>query len=236
MPDAGGRPAGVVAALLPAAGSGARLGLGAKAFVRVGDRSLLAWAVEALRGAVDEVIVAVPAGAEARARREVPDAGVIEGAATRQGTVARLLEATSAPWLLVHDAARPFLPRAVVDRVLEATRASGAASAALPVVDTLVDAETGATVPRERLRAVQTPQGFRRDWLLAAHRAAARDGIEATDDAALVRRLGHEVRLVEGSALLRKITTPEDLRLAPALEALWLEERTRSDAAAGASS
>ncbi len=217
-----------VAALVPAAGSGERLGLGPKAFVTVGDRCLLAWVVEALGGLVDEVVVAVADGDEARAARAVPGARVLTGGASRQHTVALLARATAAEFVLVHDAARPFVPAAVVHRVLEQTRAHGAATASLRLADTLVDAATGQTVPRETLRAIQTPQGFRRAWLVEAHRRADADGVQATDDAALVRRLGHSVRLVEGSPLLHKITTPEDLRLAPALEALWLEERTRA--------
>lgn len=214
-----------VAGLVAAAGQGTRLAAGPKAFVRVGDRSLLQWAVEGLRAVADEVVVAVAEEDVARARAQVPAARVVAGGRTRQETVASLLRATRAAHVLVHDAARPFLPAAVARRVLAAARESGAATAALAVADSIVDAETGASLPRERLRAVQTPQGFERRLLAEAHARAAEQGVLATDDAALVRRLGRSVRLVEGSPLLHKITTPEDLRLAAALEALWLEQR-----------
>lgn len=214
-----------MAGLVAAAGSGTRLAAGPKAFVRVGDRSLLQWAVAGLTDVVDEIVAAVAAEDVARAGALVPGATVIAGGSTRQDTVARLLAATHARYVLVHDAARPFLPAAVALRVLEAARRDGAATAAQAVADTIVDAETGETLPRERLRAVQTPQGFERQLLLEAHARAAREGVAATDDAALVRRLGRPVRLVPGSPLLHKITTPEDLRLAAALEALWLEQR-----------
>lgn len=217
---------GPVAGLVAAAGQGTRLAAGPKAFVRVGDRSLLQWAVAGLAPVVDDIVVAVGAEDVARARAQVPGARVVAGGRTRQETVARLLDATAAAYVLVHDAARPFLPAAVARRVLDAAVRGGAATAALALADTIVDAETGDTLPRERLRAVQTPQGFARGLLQEAHARAAREDVIATDDAALVRRLGRAVQLVEGSILLHKITTPEDLRLAGALEALWLEQRS----------
>ncbi len=220
---------GRVAGLVAAAGLGTRLAAGPKAFVRVGDRSLLQWAVAGLEPVVDEVVVAVGVDDVARARAQVPAARVVAGGPTRQATVALLLSETHAAHVLVHDAARPFLPPAVARRVLAAAREAGAATAALPVADTIVDAETGETLTRERLRAVQTPQGFERALLVSAHERAAEEGVAATDDAALVRRLGRAVRLVEGSPLLHKITTPEDLRLASALEALWLEQRSHEE-------
>lgn len=214
-----------MAGLVAAAGLGTRLAAGPKAFVRVGDRSLLQWAVAGLEPVVDEIVAAVGADDVARARAQVPAVTVIAGGDSRQETVARLLAVTGAAYVLVHDAARPFLPASVARRVLAAAREGGAATAALAVADTIVDADTGETLARERLRAVQTPQGFERGLLEEAHARAAEEGATATDDAALVRRLGRRVRLVEGSPLLHKITTPEDLRLAAALEALWLERR-----------
>ncbi len=216
-----------VAGLLAAAGQGLRLAAGPKAFVAVGDRTLLQWAVLALQDVVDEVVVAVADGDEARARALVPGVRVIAGGASRQATVARLVHATHAEVVLVHDAARPFLPEAVARRVVAAARAAGAASAALRLADTIVEVDTGVTLERDRLRAIQTPQGFLRSVLEEAHGRARAEGFEATDDAALVRRLGRQVELVEGSPLLHKITTPDDLRLAAALEELWLEQRSR---------
>ncbi len=213
------------AALVPAAGAGTRLGHGPKAFVRLGAATLLEHSVAALYGAVDEVIVAVPSGYEAEASEIVAGrALVVTGAETRQATVLSLLRATTADVVLVHDAARPFLPRAVVERVLAAVAATGAATAALPVADTIVDAADGTTLRREGLRAVQTPQGFGRELLLTAHEAANAAGVAATDDAALVRRMGVAVTLVEGSAFLHKVTTRDDLRLGLALLALWNDE------------
>ncbi len=216
-----------VAGLLAAAGQGLRLAAGPKAFVSVGDRTLLQWAVLALQDVVDEVVVAVADGDEVRARALVPGVRVIAGGASRQATVARLVHATDAEVVLVHDAARPFLPEAVARRVVAGARAAGAASAALRLADTIVEVDTGVTLERDRLRAIQTPQGFLRSVLEEAHARARAERFEATDDAALVRRLGRHVELVEGSPLLHKITTPDDLRLAAALEELWLEQRAR---------
>jgi 2-C-methyl-D-erythritol 4-phosphate cytidylyltransferase len=219
---------GKVAGLLAAAGQGVRLAAGPKAFVRVGDRTLLQWAVLALQDVVDDIVVAVGEADVARAQALVPGARVIAGGASRQATVARLVRATDAEVVLVHDAARPFLPEAVARRVTAGARSAGAATAALRLADTIVEVETGVTLERDRLRAVQTPQGFLRALLLEAHAQAEAEGFEATDDAALVRRLGRQVELVEGSPLLHKITTPDDLRLAGALEELWLEQRSRT--------
>ncbi|UBV42468.1 2-C-methyl-D-erythritol 4-phosphate cytidylyltransferase [Deinococcus taeanensis] len=210
-----------VAALIPAAGAGTRLGLGPKAFVEVAGRSLLGRSAAALVPHVDEVLVALPAGL--RLPDDVP-ARAVTGGATRQASVRALLQATEADVVLVHDAARPFLPGGVVQAVIAAAAEVGAATAALPVADTLVRAHGAAwghLTPREGLWAVQTPQGFRRAALLAAHEAALADDFAATDDAGLIARAGGEVRLVPGDARLFKVTTPGDLHLARALAPVW---------------
>ncbi|MBZ9752570.1 2-C-methyl-D-erythritol 4-phosphate cytidylyltransferase [Deinococcus sp. HMF7604] len=216
-----------VAALIPAAGSGTRLGLGPKALVKVGGRTLLARSAAALAPHVAEVLVALPPGEELPA--DVPARAVV-GSATRQATVLALLRATDADTVLIHDAARPFLPPGVVLALLAAVQTTGAATAALPVADTLVQAahpgaaappHWGTLTPREGLWAVQTPQAFRRLALLAAHEAALSDGYAATDDAGLLARLGQAVALVPGDARLFKVTTPGDLALAQALAPVW---------------
>ncbi len=212
-----------VAALIPAAGSGTRLGLGPKAFVEVAGRSLLARSVLALAPYVDEVLVALPDGCplpQGLPARAAP------GGDTRQASVHALLGRTDAELVLIHDAARPFLAPDVTERVLAAVRATGAATAALPCPDTLVRAggagETwGEVLPREGTWAVQTPQGFRRELLLDAHRHALTAGHAGTDDASLVARLGHAVALVPGDARLFKVTRPDDLHLAEALARVW---------------
>ena len=111
----------------------------------------------------------------------------------------------------------PSAPRALVDAVLAAAGGDGAAICALPVAETIKRVRDGlveATVERTGLWAVQTPQAFRADLLREAHDKARRDGVTGTDDALLVERLGHRVRVVPGLAGNVKITTPEDLRRA----------------------
>jgi 2-C-methyl-D-erythritol 4-phosphate cytidylyltransferase len=120
--------------------------------------------------------------------------------------------------VLVHDAARPFVERAVVDAVIQTARTGIGAVPALPLSDTVKESKGASsttverTIPRDRLWRAQTPQGFPRHLLVQAHAAAGGEG--ASDDAALVERLGHEVRLVPGSERNLKVTTAEDLRLA----------------------
>lgn len=125
--------------------------------------------------------------------------------------------------VLVHDAARPFVERRVIDAVIAGARRGEGAVAAVPLADTLkaVAADepdlVHRTVPRDGLWRAQTPQGFPRDVLTAAHASARRDGVTATDDAALVERLGHPVRIVPDSPRNLKITTADDLLLAELL-------------------
>lgn len=218
---------GTVAALIPAAGSGTRLGLGPKAFVEVRGKSLLWRSVEALRPLVDEVVVALPDGL---ALPPGVEARAIVGGVTRQDSVERLLRATSAEYVLIHDAARPFVPENVVLDLLEAVHETGAATVAVPLADTLVregrKGDWGDLTPREGLRAVQTPQAFQRELILKAHVQAVADGFAATDDAGLVARSGGRVRLVPGDARLFKVTTPGDLALAEALAAVWDGKRS----------
>lgn len=211
-----------IAALIPAAGEGVRLGQGPKAFVSLAGKTLLVRAVEAFVPHVDEVIVAVSSAMLGRAKEMLGNrAHIIEGGATRQESVYRLLLATRAEIVLIHDAARPFLPARTIDAVIQEVRRSAAVTVVMPVADTLVRADTGAAVDRAALRAVQTPQGFRRELILKGHEYASACNIRATDDAALVRQLGYAVTPVEGTPWLMKITNPDDLRIAQALAETW---------------
>lgn len=209
------------AALLAAAGAGERLGRGPKAFLPLAGLSLIERSVAALAVLVDELVVAVPRARLVEAADVVAGVQVIAGGETRQETVFRLLAATEARLVVVHDVARPFLPTAVLERVLEAAESRGAATAVVPVADTLIEAENGRPLDRSRLRAVQTPQAFRRELLLHAHEQAARLGLAATDDASLVRAAGAEVELVEGSPWLFKLTSEADFWLAEAVAEYW---------------
>jgi 4-diphosphocytidyl-2-methyl-D-erithritol synthase len=164
-----------VAGLLPAAGSGSRLGRGPKAFLELEGKTLLAHAAETLATVCAEVVVAVPAGRLDDAHALLPGAYIVAGGSSRQETVRLLLDATpDATHVIVHDAARPFTPVRVVQAVLEAAHEHGAASAALPIADTLHDTRTNAPLERDALRAIQTPQAFRRALLAEAHRVPPR--------------------------------------------------------------
>lgn len=241
----------VTAAVLTAAGSGTRLGAaGPKALVGLAGTSLLRRAAQNLArsGVVEHLVVTVPAGAEAAFRAElagVPGLAaadratpgvalqVVAGGGSRQASVAAGLAVLppEVDVVLVHDAARALAGPALVRRVAAAVRSGRRAVVpVLPLADTVkrvgpaeVDgaAPVLATVPRADLRAVQTPQGFDRALLDAAHAAgAARAGDEATaatDDAALVEALGETVWAVEGEEQAMKITTPRDLAVAEAL-------------------
>ncbi|WP_294196801.1 bifunctional 2-C-methyl-D-erythritol 4-phosphate cytidylyltransferase/2-C-methyl-D-erythritol 2,4-cyclodiphosphate synthase [uncultured Sphingomonas sp.] len=204
-------------ALIVAAGTGSRSGSPLpKQFSPVAGRAMLAWSHDALAAhpAIDRVLVAIAPGQEPLLRAALSHAEWVTGGAERRDSVAAGLAALGdATRVLIHDAARPFVPTAVVDRLLSALDDHDGAIPVLPVADTLV-ATDGATVPRDRLRRVQTPQAFRRDTLLAAH--AAWDGTIATDDAQMVRALGKAVAMVEGDAMLDKITYPADFAAAEA--------------------
>lgn len=233
-----------VAAIVPAAGRGERLGPGQpKALRTLGGVPMLVHAVRALSRArlVDLVVVAAPPDgvAEVRTLLAMYDIGadvvVVAGGAQRQDSVARALEALPADVgvVLVHDAARPLAPSELVDAVAGAVLAGHLAVVpGLPVTDTVKRVasmtSTGTepvaqTVSRADLRSIQTPQGFDRDVLAKAHAAA--DDV-ATDDAGLVERLGLPVVVVPGSAEAFKITRPIDLLLA---EAVLAERRSRGE-------
>lgn len=201
-------------ALILAAGSGTRVG-GAipKQFAKVAGKALVSHAYEAFANhpAVDSVVVVVAPGAEAQARDALGDVRLVTGGQTRRESVALGLAAIEGERVLVHDAARPFVPAAVIDRVVSALDRADGAYPVLAVADTLV--RDGAVVSRDGLSRVQTPQGFALEALRFAHRQWP-DGEEATDDAQMVRRLGGRVVLVQGDPMLDKVTHPEDFAAA----------------------
>jgi 2-C-methyl-D-erythritol 4-phosphate cytidylyltransferase len=205
-----------------------------KALRELSGEPLLVHAVRRLAQArsVALIVVAAPPGSVddvCALLKPVSDmVTVVAGGATRQESVAAALAAVPAEMqiVLVHDAARPLTPAALVDEVAAAVRAGHEAVVpALPVVDTIKQiGEAGdvvATVDRAALRAVQTPQGFTRATLIAAHAAA---DIDATDDAGLAERIGVSVHTVPGREEALKVTRPFDLVIA---EALLAQERAQ---------
>ncbi len=211
-----------LAAVITAAGSGARLGRDLpKALVPIAGVSLVRWAASSLAAVTDRIVVTAPADAvdafiaslDGVAARVI----VVAGGASRQESVAaglaELGDLSDDDEVLVHDAARPFMPVGVFGRLLEAIEHHDAAIPVLPVVDTIVSGVGGDVtyLDRGRLGAVQTPQAFRIGALRNAHTRAAAEGIVATDDASLVLHYGYRLATVEGDPLGRKITYAEDL-------------------------
>jgi len=123
--------------------------------------------------------------------------------------------------VMIHDGARPFVSSALIDRCIQAAVVKGAAVVGIPVRDTIkrvgADGCVQSTPERAGLWEIQTPQIFQRDLIVAAHDWAAREGIEATDDAMVVERMGKPVFAVDGERNNFKITVPEDLQLAEAM-------------------
>lgn len=221
-----------VVAIVVAAGSGSRLGASVpKALVEVGGVPLLLRSLARLAagGAQHAVVVVPPDAADAFAavleRAPLP-VTTVAGGAERQDSVAAGLAALQQMLgeqevvVLIHDAARAFVPAEVVARVADAVRAGAdAVIPTVPVTDSVreVDDDGSHVIDRARLRSVQTPQGFLRSVIEAAHAELAETGTPVTDDAAAAEYLGHTITLVEGDRRAFKVTEPLDLVLAEAL-------------------
>lgn len=215
-----------VIVIVPAGGAGARMGMRLpKQYLTIAGVPVLVHTVRALgrARAVEGIVVAAPAERVEATRALLARhrlgrvSAVVAGGADRQESVWRGLQATPAgvEWVVVHDAVRPFVTAALVDAVLAAARLSGAATCGVAVSETVKrvrDSMVEATLDREGLWLVQTPQAFRRELLWEAHDKARRDGVTGTDDAVLVERLGGRVAMVPGAPENLKITTRDDLR------------------------
>ncbi len=211
------------AAVIVAAGKGLRAGQPVpKQFAIWRGKPVVRHAAEALlQAGAERIIIAIPEGAEelaARCTAGLRDIHLITGGETRQGSVRRALKLLAAdenapPHVLIHDAARPDCPIAVVDRLRSALAGISGAIPVLPVVDSLAVASDeglmAGSAEREKLRRVQTPQAFRLDDILAAHIAWQREAI-AGDDAQVARAHGLDVALVDGDERLHKLTFAED--------------------------
>lgn len=214
-------------ALIVAAGRSARMQGVDKLFVELDGQPLLYHTLAAFE-ACDHInhvtlVLSLEAAEQALALLKQFDLQKVDatclGGERRQDSVRAGIDATRAcEWIVVHDAARPLVTPALIRDGIEAAQQTGAASAGLPVVDTLKEVASDNsvlwTVPREHLWAVQTPQVFRLDLLRQAHEQGEAD---ATDDAALIERLGTVVRLYAGSLWNLKVTVPEDVAVAEVL-------------------
>ena len=215
--------------LIPAAGMGLRLGAGGpKALIELAGKPLLVRTLARFDGLglVNLAVIVGPPESKNQFR-EILDAAFpgytftwADGGAERQLSVANGLDALAADTeiVVIHDAARPFVPEGAIQGSIDAAREYGAATVAIPAIDTVLvgdgDAFLVDTPDRTRLWACQTPQTFRVSVIREAHRKASREDHLGTDDATLVQRTGGRVKLVNGSPLNFKVTTPEDFALA----------------------
>lgn len=230
-----------VTTIIVAGGEGTRLGAPVpKAFVEIAGLSMLEWSLRRLRAAgLEDFVVAVPADWEPRAREQVGDGPVlVEGGVTRMASVARALSAVpdNSRVVVVHDAARPFIPEAVVRRTIHEVVSQSDVLAAAPglgVSDTIKrvsGTDVDRTVEREDLVAIQTPQVFQREVLEAAHHHATVAHQMGTDDLRLVERLlaanmlAGRIVVTQGSSLGMKITRPDDLVMGAAIAHLLSTE------------
>ena len=225
--------AGRVVAVVPAGGTGKRMGAGTpKQFLMLDGVPMMLHSLQTLERApgVTDIVLVVPKEECARALAEVVERyglkkvrKVVPGGATRQESVHHGLNEVDADVeiVVVHDAVRPFVTEDLIERSIEAARKHGGAIAAVPMKDTPkqvgLDGLIQRTLDRHELWLAQTPQTFRRALVVEAYRKAGVEHVHATDDAALAERLGHPVAIVEGSWENIKITTPEDMVLAEAI-------------------
>jgi 2-C-methyl-D-erythritol 4-phosphate cytidylyltransferase len=217
-----------VAAIIPAAGVGIRMGGDTpKQFLSLEGVPIFIHTLRKFTAsdAIDEVYLALRDEDMDRASRDIDrehfskPVRVVSGGATRQETVARALSElpSSTVIVVVHDAVRPFVELETIRRIVEAARTDGAAILGIPSVDTVKQVERQTilgTIPRERIVLAQTPQAFRYPILKEAFARAAADGFYGTDESSMVERMGQTVVVLMGSDRNIKITKPSDLPLA----------------------
>ncbi len=225
-----------VTVLIPAAGSGSRMG-GAvnKQYLTLGELPILAHTLSLFNQhpAIERIFVIAPQEEIAYCSSQIVEhyrfnkvRAVIAGGAERQDSVRNGLRACGAAdeeIILIHDGARPFLPSELIGEVIAVAGRVGGCIVGVPVKDTIKEVEAGCiagTPDRSRLWQAQTPQAFPCRIIREAHERAWREGFRGTDDASLVERLGQPVAMVTGCYRNLKITTPEDMVLARA----FLEE------------
>jgi 2-C-methyl-D-erythritol 4-phosphate cytidylyltransferase len=221
-----------IVAIIAAAGQGRRLAAAvAKQYLSVGGMPILARTLRVFdeNPLVEGIVLAVGAeqreALEERVLRSYPCLKllrVVTGGVERQESVARALEAVSpgCEVVVIHDGVRPLLSQELLTAVIQSAQRSGAAMAAVPAWETVKEVQGGvvrATLDRSRIWLAQTPQAFFTNFIRRAHEAAAREGTQGTDDAALVERLGISVEVVPGSEENIKVTTAADLLFAEAV-------------------
>ncbi len=218
-------------AVIPAAGSGVRMGGGrAKQFLDFDGRPLLAATLQPFQlcRAVDAIILVVPSQDVDYCQAEIVERfdlnkvrKVVAGGKRRQDSVRLGIEATKGDYglVLIHDGVRPVISEVLISLVIDAVKTNRAVITGLPAKETVKEVNSrlrvASTYDRQRVWLVQTPQIFRYEDILAAHQRALHEGWEeATDDSTLIAKLGITVKVVEGSENNIKVTTPKDLELA----------------------
>ena len=234
-----------VAAILPAAGLGTRMGADTpKQFLELDGMPLVIYTLRRLAAcaAITDFFISTRADDIVFLQDKVGKSGlgrparVIHGGDTRQQSVANAMAQVdpATEIVLVHDAVRPFVTAEQVERVIAEARGRGAAILGIPAIDTVKEVKRAslpedvalisATIPRERIVLAQTPQAFSYALLRDAFKKAQQDDVTASDEAALVERMGHDVFVVLGSERNLKITRPADMDLAR----FYLEQERRA--------
>jgi 2-C-methyl-D-erythritol 4-phosphate cytidylyltransferase len=224
-----------IAAIIPAAGLGTRMGAPMpKQFLELDGMPLVIFTLRRLAAckAITDFFLSTRADDVLSLQDKLTKAAigrparVVHGGDSRQQSVANALAQVdpSTEIVLVHDAVRPFVTAPQIDRVIEEARTRGAAILGIPAIDTVKEVKRSSlppdvalitsTIPRERIVLAQTPQAFSYPLLRDAFRAAEKDGVVGSDESSLVERFGHEVFVVLGSERNLKITRPGDMDLA----------------------
>jgi 2-C-methyl-D-erythritol 4-phosphate cytidylyltransferase len=212
-----------VSFLIPAAGTGERLGMGPKGFLELQGRPLLCWLADKALQVADEVLVAVPAAHVDEVARMLPACRVIAGGETRHDSVALLAGAARGDWLLLHDAARPFASVALFRAALDAARETGCSATLLDPEVPVAEVRDGLLVeahPPSAMGISQTPQVFSREAMCRMQTHATTDGCRPQSTMQLALLAGERVRAVRGEKINIKITTPEDWATVRRLEDL----------------
>ncbi len=215
--------------LIPAAGAGRRMDVETpKALLELGGTPMLLRTLECFRplGLLEHAVITAPPSHREAFMRVLQQAfpntpfHIVPGGVERQESVSNGLAALDAATeiVVIHDAARPFVSLNSIRASIDAAKDCGAATVAIPVIDTILQGDENAylasTPDRRQLWACQTPQTFRVEVIRRAHALAQKEGYTGTDDASLVRRMGESVKLVMGTPLNFKVTTPSDYALA----------------------
>jgi 2-C-methyl-D-erythritol 4-phosphate cytidylyltransferase len=223
--------------IIPSAGLGLRMGGKSglkKNYIAINGRPILARTIEVFENTpeIDAIIVVTGRQDIEYCQGEIVDkfnftkvTAILKGGETRQDSVANALryvaENLSCEVVLVHDGARPLITKEIIVEVINSTKKHGSGVAAVPVKDTIKEVTNEgtvqATLPREKLRAIQTPQGFPSGVIIEASAKASADNVTCTDESSLVERLGTSVWLTAGSYENIKITTVEDIKIAEAI-------------------